>query len=521
MSAKKTVTLPEALKTVVERKGREVFQEPDILNAFLSDLAPEEKKDIHILVDICRHHYFDGITKCSEDNLSDAISKGADQASLLYAKPVVDHIAEMLYQVFDLEKEKPEFEIRDSVLQAYHGTDASVVIPPVRSIAAGAFRDNREIREVTVPEGVSEIPDSCFKGCANLRGVSLPSSLRTIGSDAFKGCYQLKEIALPDMVNTIRSGAFEEEGSISAAALFSNCARYSTNIAIADSWLADAYSRLKSGNVKGSQAKAGKTRMIPIALAVIVVCAVLVSVPFLYSGRRRSTRSSTSAPVKTAEPALVLENSTPQFIIDGVETMAGNMAAGAFEDVIDELYTLKYIADEQSLTGMEPYIIDVEGTSDKAGLYQSKTGELGFYFGPYNSQMQRDGIGHYFFTEKDHYSLEYTYDLGEWIDDCPEGTHTQQFWSYDENRDIYRDEEITLQLEGGIYNGPTVLYNRLKDIYFDGYYHQGIADILEIRTDEDGIERKAILVQRDGDIYYSFREESEYSTVHALVGFEP
>lgn len=44
------------------------------------------------------------------------------------------------------------------------------------------------LTEITIPEGVTEIPEQSFMGCSKLTRVELPDSLRSIGEDAFASC---------------------------------------------------------------------------------------------------------------------------------------------------------------------------------------------------------------------------------------------------------------------------------------------------------------------------------------------
>lgn len=68
--------------------------------------------------------------------------------------------------------------------------------------------EDKEISEVTIPEGIEEIGDLAFYNCNNLKRVKLPKSLRRIGRSAFEGCSSLKKIILPSNVEIIDNGAF-------------------------------------------------------------------------------------------------------------------------------------------------------------------------------------------------------------------------------------------------------------------------------------------------------------------------
>jgi len=49
---------------------------------------------------------------------------------------------------------------------------------------------------IGVPEGVTKIEDSAFRGCSNLLSVELPSSLESISGNAFEYCRNLKKIII-------------------------------------------------------------------------------------------------------------------------------------------------------------------------------------------------------------------------------------------------------------------------------------------------------------------------------------
>ncbi len=64
----------------------------------------------------------------------------------------------------------------------------------VTSIANSAFKDNKNITSVIIPEGVTSIGWYAFEGCENLESVTLPSTLKTIYSYAFNKCPKLKRV---------------------------------------------------------------------------------------------------------------------------------------------------------------------------------------------------------------------------------------------------------------------------------------------------------------------------------------
>lgn len=80
----------------------------------------------------------------------------------------------------------------------------------VTRIAANAFKDNTELREVTIPNTVINIGVSAFKGCINLTSAVLGNSLRKINSFAFKDCVKLSSFNIPNSVEAIGKEAFAD-----------------------------------------------------------------------------------------------------------------------------------------------------------------------------------------------------------------------------------------------------------------------------------------------------------------------
>lgn len=67
----------------------------------------------------------------------------------------------------------------------------------------------KEIRELVVEEGVTDIPRLMFDGCVKLRSISFPSSLKTIGEAAFRGCSSLASVEIPEGIVSIGDYAFD------------------------------------------------------------------------------------------------------------------------------------------------------------------------------------------------------------------------------------------------------------------------------------------------------------------------
>lgn len=79
-----------------------------------------------------------------------------------------------------------------------------------KKIAAKAYANNKQLKQLTIPEGVTEIGKEAFKNCSELVEVQLPDSLKKIGSKAFEGCEKLKAISLPDGALELGEGIFSD-----------------------------------------------------------------------------------------------------------------------------------------------------------------------------------------------------------------------------------------------------------------------------------------------------------------------
>ena len=68
----------------------------------------------------------------------------------------------------------------------------------------------REIRTVTIENGVDKISAGAFQNCTNLREIIIPESVTDIGRCAFKNCTSLISIDIPAGVSIIRPGTFQD-----------------------------------------------------------------------------------------------------------------------------------------------------------------------------------------------------------------------------------------------------------------------------------------------------------------------
>ena len=79
---------------------------------------------------------------------------------------------------------------------------------PVTTVANSAFKNNKYISSVVIPDSVTTVGSYAFQNCTNLTEVSLADSITTINYRAFQGCTGLTSIELPSNITTMGDNVF-------------------------------------------------------------------------------------------------------------------------------------------------------------------------------------------------------------------------------------------------------------------------------------------------------------------------
>ena len=123
--------------------------------------------------------------------LGDGVEKNIDQATNWFKNAAEQGNIEAKYKLKRITMPTSplqDFVIKNGVLEQYLGHDTEVVIPEgVKKIGAFAF-NRSDIKEIILPETITDIEYSVFSGCISMKNIFIPSSVINIDIDAFEGC---------------------------------------------------------------------------------------------------------------------------------------------------------------------------------------------------------------------------------------------------------------------------------------------------------------------------------------------
>lgn len=98
-----------------------------------------------------------------------------------------------------------------------------LVIPEgITEIKRYAFIGGSNITSLNIPNGVTKIGSGAFNFCTSLAMVNLPESLISIESEAFRNCSNIEELNIPDGNTEIGQAAFQNCSSIEKLKLSNN-----------------------------------------------------------------------------------------------------------------------------------------------------------------------------------------------------------------------------------------------------------------------------------------------------------
>ena len=103
------------------------------------------------------------------------------------------------------------------------GGTSIVISEGVTSLDEGAFRGNRTVRHISLPNSLTNIGAEAFYGCRNLESVAFSGNDISIGSEAFYACEKLAEVQLPSGCVSVGDYAFYGCINLESIRISENC----------------------------------------------------------------------------------------------------------------------------------------------------------------------------------------------------------------------------------------------------------------------------------------------------------
>ena len=96
-----------------------------------------------------------------------------------------------------------------------------IIIPnSVSKIGDSAFESCKNLKNIIIPNGVHSIERCEFRYCTNLTSVSICEGTTSIGERAFEGCSSLTKVSIPNSITEINSLAFNDCPSLSRVDIY-------------------------------------------------------------------------------------------------------------------------------------------------------------------------------------------------------------------------------------------------------------------------------------------------------------
>ena len=105
-------------------------------------------------------------------------------------------------------------EINAGAFYGYKGLTSVTIANSVTSIREGAFLGCSSLTSVNIPNSVTSIGYYAFFGCSSLTSITIPNSVTSIGELAFSGCSGLTSVTIPNSVTSIGRSVFSDCTSI-------------------------------------------------------------------------------------------------------------------------------------------------------------------------------------------------------------------------------------------------------------------------------------------------------------------
>ncbi len=87
-------------------------------------------------------------------------------------------------------------------------TYTKIVIDDSVKVIRDGFVNCKSLKEIIIPETVTELCESAFYGCINLIKVNIPNGMDCLKNTLFYGCYKLENVIIPENITQIGASVF-------------------------------------------------------------------------------------------------------------------------------------------------------------------------------------------------------------------------------------------------------------------------------------------------------------------------
>jgi len=104
--------------------------------------------------------------------------------------------------------------LKDSCFKGFKNVKNIDLHEKITYISVSVFSGCSSLTSIEIPEGIKSIGGGTFSGCSSLTNIEIPESVTYIGNYAFKGCSSLTSIVIPEGVESTGYYSFEDCSSL-------------------------------------------------------------------------------------------------------------------------------------------------------------------------------------------------------------------------------------------------------------------------------------------------------------------
>lgn len=102
---------------------------------------------------------------------------------------------------FVLAMKKPR--IKKEMKEARARIKSVIIGDFIKKIGASAFEGCEGLEQVSLPQGITELPEKCFAGCIKIKEFVIPETVKKMGDGVFCGCESIESITLSPALTEI------------------------------------------------------------------------------------------------------------------------------------------------------------------------------------------------------------------------------------------------------------------------------------------------------------------------------